>query len=255
MAKKKLKIGLTMAGAVSAGAYTAGVMDYLFETLDKWEKAKAFNRAHPDKADPSVPMHDVEICVMGGASAGGMTTAITMAALRDGLRPIPYEEYKQRANDPEAKKDFAKNRFFDSWVNLIADDMMPELLGTQDIQELKEKNVASLLNSNFVAQIADRAFSDDNLEQPILPPYVNEGLELILTLTNLEGYEIQFPFRGQSGTNLTYISTTHRDFAHFKRVLISTILHRDKSRSDTTTKILFVGSVKPLWLQGPSLLG
>ena len=27
-------LGLTMAGAVSAGCYTAGVMDYLFEILD-----------------------------------------------------------------------------------------------------------------------------------------------------------------------------------------------------------------------------
>ena len=33
------EIGLCMAGAVSAGAYTAGVMDYLIETLDKWEQA------------------------------------------------------------------------------------------------------------------------------------------------------------------------------------------------------------------------
>ena len=33
-------LGLTMAGAVSAGAYTGGVLDYIFEVLDKWEKAK-----------------------------------------------------------------------------------------------------------------------------------------------------------------------------------------------------------------------
>ena len=33
-------IGLTMAGAVSAGCYTAGVMDYLFEVLELWENCK-----------------------------------------------------------------------------------------------------------------------------------------------------------------------------------------------------------------------
>ena len=33
-------MGLTMAGAVSAGCYTAGVLDYLFEILDLWERAK-----------------------------------------------------------------------------------------------------------------------------------------------------------------------------------------------------------------------
>lgn len=34
------KLCITMAGAVSAGAYTAGVLDYLIETLDLWEKAR-----------------------------------------------------------------------------------------------------------------------------------------------------------------------------------------------------------------------
>ena len=33
-------LGIAMAGAVSAGAYTAGVLDYLFETLERWEKEK-----------------------------------------------------------------------------------------------------------------------------------------------------------------------------------------------------------------------
>src|SRR5271163_2793770 len=30
------KIGINMAGAVSAGAYTAGVLDFLIEALDAW---------------------------------------------------------------------------------------------------------------------------------------------------------------------------------------------------------------------------
>jgi predicted patatin/cPLA2 family phospholipase len=32
------KIGLVLAGAVSAGAYTAGVVDFLFEALEAWEQ-------------------------------------------------------------------------------------------------------------------------------------------------------------------------------------------------------------------------
>jgi hypothetical protein len=30
------EIGLVMAGAVSAGAYTAGVVDFLIQALDQW---------------------------------------------------------------------------------------------------------------------------------------------------------------------------------------------------------------------------
>jgi hypothetical protein len=34
------EIGLVLAGAVSAGAYTAGVIDFLIEALDAWEGAQ-----------------------------------------------------------------------------------------------------------------------------------------------------------------------------------------------------------------------
>jgi hypothetical protein len=34
---KKFKLGLCMPGAVTSGAYTAGAVDYILTTLDKWE--------------------------------------------------------------------------------------------------------------------------------------------------------------------------------------------------------------------------
>jgi len=41
-----------MAGAVSAGAYTAGVMDYLIEALQEWQRRK-------DAGLPDTPSHKV----------------------------------------------------------------------------------------------------------------------------------------------------------------------------------------------------
>ena len=38
--KPGFQIGLAMAGAVSAGAYSAGVFDFLMEALSEWQKAK-----------------------------------------------------------------------------------------------------------------------------------------------------------------------------------------------------------------------
>jgi len=38
--QKTFRLGIAMAGAVSAGAYTAGAMDYLLEALESWQKAK-----------------------------------------------------------------------------------------------------------------------------------------------------------------------------------------------------------------------
>jgi predicted patatin/cPLA2 family phospholipase len=37
---KTFRIALCMAGTISGDAYTAGVLDFLFEALDEWEKEK-----------------------------------------------------------------------------------------------------------------------------------------------------------------------------------------------------------------------
>ena len=63
------ELGLVMAGAISAGAYSAGVLDFLFEALDAYEEAKG-------QSGWNGPTHDVRVPVMAGASAGGMTASI-----------------------------------------------------------------------------------------------------------------------------------------------------------------------------------
>ena len=78
---EKFQIGICMAGAISAGAYTAGVMDFLIEALDEWENRK-------NNAVSNTPLHSVEIPVMGGASAGGMTSIIAASAINNKIEPI-----------------------------------------------------------------------------------------------------------------------------------------------------------------------
>ena len=74
---RTFELGVVMAGAISAGAYTAGVMDFLFEALDAYEEAKG-------KPSWNGPTHNVRIPVNAGASAGGMTSAISaLHAFRD----------------------------------------------------------------------------------------------------------------------------------------------------------------------------
>jgi predicted acylesterase/phospholipase RssA len=94
------KIGINMAGAISAGAYTAGVLDFLTEALDEWYKAKSRGEA--------VPQHDVSIEVLAGASAGGMCAAISAVMLQEDFEHI-HDTTKCGTN----------NRFYESWVNKI----------------------------------------------------------------------------------------------------------------------------------------
>jgi len=129
------EIGLVMAGAISAGAYTAGVMDFLLQALDAWYGARA--------AGEDVPPHEVRIKVMTGASAGGMTAAISVGALATRFPPV---------TDPAAA-DSAVNKLFDSWVNRID---IAALLGAQDLADPKAP-VRSVLDSTILRTIADQS--------------------------------------------------------------------------------------------------
>lgn len=105
---KTFEIGLTMAGAISAGAYTASVMDFFIEALDAYYAAKK-------QPGWDGPTHDVRIPIMAGASAGGMTSAIcALHAFRDSFDHVwpkdPARKSPQRRrhfNLPENAELFA----------------------------------------------------------------------------------------------------------------------------------------------------
>jgi predicted acylesterase/phospholipase RssA len=130
-----------MAGGVSAGAYTGGVLDYLIQVLDKWEEEKK-------RKDPSVPKHEISIEIISGASAGGITGAMATLAFHMKDR---YPVTPDKRIDTEYLK---KNVFYNAWVNLVQNDMIPVLLDTSDIEG--ENKAVSLLNSAFIEEIATR---------------------------------------------------------------------------------------------------
>lgn len=209
-APKTFKIGIAMAGAVSAGAYTAGVIDYLLETLSKWENAKERNKQlgedHPDY-DPSVPMHNVVIEVMGGSSAGGMTAAIATLGLFEGMRPVNKEN-----------KEKASNKMYEAWVNLNdrGDGKMSTLLQMLETDDIFEHDgVISLLNSKPIDAIAERAGQLSRITE--LPDYISRQLEVILTLTSLRGIPLAVNFFDQAKQQAKAgepVKPAHRMFLH-----------------------------------------
>ena len=193
--KKVFSLGLCMAGAVSAGAYTAGVMDYLIEALELWEQ---------NRNKPGIPSHKVVLSVMGGASAGGMTTIISGAALTNEIFPVRYSSYSEST----AKK----NKLYDAWVNLVADEMMPLMLGLAD---LNNREAASILNSDFIALVADRALSVDP-SAVVERPYIDKELELFVTLSNVNGIPYELGFRSNADVGQRYLTHAHNDIGHFR---------------------------------------
>lgn len=194
----KFKIGLCMAGAISAGAYTAGAIDYLIEALEEWQKRK-------DDGVPNTPTHQVEIPVIGGASAGGMTGVIVASAIQDTIVPVRKLDGNIRTPKPD-------NKFYHSWVDLVGEDMLPVLLDTSDIAK---NGLESVLNSDFIDEIADREIKASDAPA-IHRNYISENLKLFVTLSNLEGMEFSTSFRSNAVKSGRYIIASHNDYVCFK---------------------------------------
>lgn len=203
------KLCITMAGAVSAGAYTAGVLDYLLETLDLWEKAKEKNRelgiTHPDY-DHTIPMHQVEIDVISGSSAGGISGSLTFMALAD----KNFKSYNK--DNPEG----TDNIYYKSWVdmgNTAESSTMDKLLNNDDLKNYGE--VRSLLNTQAIDVIADEALAVR--DQREIPKYASDSLDVILTTTNLRGINFMVNFDDTNrDTSKGTVITNHGGFFRYK---------------------------------------
>ncbi|MGA2814166.1 MAG: patatin-like phospholipase family protein [Candidatus Acidiferrum sp.] len=174
----EFKIALNMAGAVSAGAYTAGVLDFLIEALEEWQKAKVAFEMHlanfpsHETFDNPVPLHDISIEVFSGASAGGMCAAIAACMVQGSFTHI---------TDPNTTG--TNNTFYESWVNKI------DISGLLTANDLKnDATLTSLLDSTIIDTIAESALTPGI---PCPRPYISNSLTLFLTLTNVRGVPYQ----------------------------------------------------------------
>lgn len=201
--EKTFHLGLCMAGSISAGAYTAGVMDYLFEALNTWYAEK-------QKGDPSVPDHDVLIDVFGGSSGGGITAAISLFAQQEKLNPM-------KLVDNRPALDGGYNLLYDTWVQMTgSNDVFAEML---DVSDIKMEYVPSLMNSGFIDTIAGY-FKDYLYKYNGKPfsnlPYINKRAELFLTLFNITGIKYELLAKADSEGLIRQYALEHRDLAHFR---------------------------------------
>jgi hypothetical protein len=178
------KLAITIAGAVSLGCYEAGVA---FEILDAVAQHNQWADAN-DQADERI-----EIDVLTGASAGGMTSAmIAQRLLYDG--PAMSQPYS--------------NPLFNAWVSSV------------DIAGLlargpKENVTHSILSSDFVIGISNTFLMGryKNQAQPPPPPQPHAALpsdrklQLGLALSNLNG--VDYDRSTLSGNQFIY--TRHED--------------------------------------------
>lgn len=202
-------LGITMAGAVSAGCYTAGVLDYLFEVLDLWERAKEGKVEGIDNS--MVPNHQVIIDAMGGTSAGGMATAITaLYTLKGEIKPV---------KDIPANPMESQNLLYDSWIHLD-DGEEKSFKKIWDIDDL-EDGVVSLFNSKVIDAIAIKALDSFEKEKDFptylenhLPKFISKELEVLISHTLLRGIPLAVDFKPEIARRYKD-SPTHNTYEHY----------------------------------------
>lgn len=188
-------LSLVMAGAVSAGAYTAGVMDFLIEALDAMEAAR-------DAGDPNMPAnHRVSIDAVLGASAGGICSALLPSIVRGSVKGVRGPLYQQGAKHSVLYK---------AWVEKID---MKGLLADDDLRG--NQPLYSLLNTTGKDSLDGIRDDAINLQKTRTeyPKWLRQPLPVYLTTTNLRGTPYSLDFNAIEGRQ--HIISMHKDYARF----------------------------------------
>jgi hypothetical protein len=194
VAANTFEFALVLGGTVSAGAYTAGAVDFLIDALDSWTRLR--------DQGLDAPRHKALLRFITGTSGGGVNTAIAARALA-----YDFPHILRGMPDPTAN---APNPFYETWVNRLD---LKGFLATGDV----DKDIVSLLNGKPIDEGAAfiETYVGGALEEGARS-YLADPLRIMLTLTNLRG----IPYRTEFGTALdgtalveTFID--HADHARF----------------------------------------
>jgi hypothetical protein len=208
------QLGLALAGAISAGAYTAGALDFLFQALSEWEA---------NRGNAGVPDHRVVLKVIAGASAGAITGALGAVALARGLHPRGFSSDQAKDFYPDSYKTHQRWQcvlpsLYRTWVELpamVGRDGVGGLLGTNDIETAADATMLrSLLDATLLDDIKRAALkpgdgdADQLIGSPV--PFVAQRLHVYMTISNMRG----IPFKVGFGRN-SYGMQTIGDRIHY----------------------------------------
>jgi hypothetical protein len=179
------EFALVLGGTVSAGAYTAGAVDFLIEALDCLAAAQQQNE---------VPRHTVLLKLIAGTSGGGVNAAIAARALAfDYPRVTRGTQSGQQSGNP----------FYNIWVNTLR---LERFLDPSDISGQVRSALNGAAIDDGAAQIIHFAPNTPKARSWVAAP-----LRAILTLTSLRGV----PYSTDLGGGLSQTYVDHADYARF----------------------------------------
>ncbi|MCP9797734.1 patatin-like phospholipase family protein [Cyanobium sp. Lug-B] len=154
------KLAIVISGAVSLGSYEAGVMYEVLEAIALHNESVGAD--HPER---------VEIDVITGASAGAMTAAILSRQLYYGGEAL--------------RQPYHRNPLFNAWVCQINIEKL--------LKVTPDKHKYSLLSSDVIDDIGQKAIPDDPSQALDLHPAADKSLLLGIAMSNLNGYKQEIP--------------------------------------------------------------
>jgi predicted acylesterase/phospholipase RssA len=170
------KLAVVISGAVSLGSFEAGVIYEVLEAIARHNESLSENSENDENR--------IEIDVITGASAGGMTACILAQNLLydDGSLREPY-----------------KNSLYKAWVEKV--DIVPLL------KVAKEDQHISLLNKGVVERIAAELLQDKEEPERTKHPAASSEIQIGVAMSNLNGFNYQVKTSG----NKTFAYTRFKD--------------------------------------------
>ncbi|HQR20011.1 MAG TPA: patatin-like phospholipase family protein [Burkholderiaceae bacterium] len=182
------EIALTLAGTVAAGAYTAGVIDFLIEALDQWDA---------ERTSSACPAHRVQLRALAGSSGGGACAATLARAVAHRFAP---QSLTSAADPPD---EMSRNPLYRLWV--LGFDLDGLCATPSDV----EPRLRSLLHPGPDTDPFPR-----DLPRSDPRPWVNEPLTVLLALTNLMGVPYRFGTEGNSRLGQGFVR--HEDYVRIE---------------------------------------
>jgi hypothetical protein len=201
------ELGLVLAGTLTAGAYTAGVLDYLLEALDAWQRAK-------EDDDSLAPRHDVVISTIAGASGGGINGAVVLRAAGWQFPHGPHDD----------------NPLYQFW---LGGSTLEQLLMPGPANGLP--GLSSLLNCSSVdvhasetVEFTGKPLGTDG--SPCQRAYLSDPLRLFVTVGNLSGVPYKVKLTGETG--LSHAFCAHGDYLRFALAVAGGVPNEPPCRPD-----------------------
>ena len=192
--EQTFEVGLALAATIAAGAYTAGVLDFIMEALDAWTAAKDKAR----KSNEPIPFnHSVVISNISGASGGAVNAAILLRSLNYSYSHGPFVPGVRSGNP-----------FYAAWVKgpLLADMLGPNT-------PAGVSGPASLLDCKKLVDVATDAICYTGTPLAVPRDYMADKTRIMMSVGNLTGIPYEIPFTG--GGNLAHQMIAHADVVRF----------------------------------------